>query len=66
MEYNENIFKESANKKAKIIWLVFAILLSANYGSDTQLGIHTPQYFITFLALCWLPCLLSQIKLKKK
>ena len=66
MEYNENIFKESANKKAKIIWLVFAILLSANYGSDTQLGIHTPQYFITFLAFCWLPFFFSLIILKIK
>lgn len=66
MEYNENIFKESANKKAKIIWLVFAILLSANYGSDTQLGIHTPQYFITFLALCWLPFFFSLVILKIK
>ena len=66
MEYNEIVFKESANKKAKIIWLVFAILLSANYGSDTQLGIHTPQYLITFLALCWLPFFFSLIILKIK
>ena len=34
MIYDENLFKEKANKKARRIWLVFALLLSANYGSD--------------------------------
>lgn len=34
MNYDENIFKEKANRKARKIWLIFALLLSANYGSD--------------------------------
>lgn len=29
MNYDENLFKEKANKKARRIWLVFALLLSA-------------------------------------
>lgn len=33
MTYDENVFKEKANRKARI-WIIFAVLLSANYGSD--------------------------------
>ena len=36
MNYDENVFKEKANIKARRIWLVFALLLTANYGSDAQ------------------------------
>ena len=31
MTYDENVFIEKANRKASKIWIVFAILLSANY-----------------------------------
>ena len=30
MNYDENIFKEKANRKARKIWLICALLLSAN------------------------------------
>ena len=30
MNYDEKLFKEKANRKARKIWLIFAILLSAN------------------------------------
>ena len=30
MNYDENVFKEKANIKARRIWLVFALLLTAN------------------------------------
>lgn len=33
MTYDENVFKEKANRKARKIWIVFAVLLSANYVS---------------------------------
>ena len=36
MTYDENVFKEKANRKARKIWIIFAILLSANYGADTN------------------------------
>lgn len=35
MGYDEKIFKAKANIKARRLWLVFAILLTANYGTDT-------------------------------
>ena len=55
MDYNENEFKAKANIKARRIWLVFALLLSANYGSDVSQGGYSPTNFIIFLILCWVP-----------
>mgnify|MGYP000156929274 FL=1 len=52
MNYDESIYKEKANRRARKIWLVFAILLSANYGSDTANGLRTGPYYLTFLLLC--------------
>ena len=42
MTYDENVFKEKANRKARKIWIVFAVLLSANYGSDASGGYIPP------------------------
>ena len=66
MNYDENAFKAKANRKARKIWLVFAILLTANYGADTANGLRTPQYYLTFVILCWLPFFIGQILLKVK
>lgn len=66
MNYDENIFKEKANRRARKVWLIFALLLTANYGSDTANGLRTGQYFLVFVTLCWLPFLLGQILLKVK
>lgn len=63
MEYNPIIFKEKANRKARKVWLIFAILLSLNYGADVSNGLSTPKYYFTFLALCWLPFIIGQIVL---
>ena len=47
MDYNENEFKAKANIKARRIWLVFALLLSANYGSDVPgwVSFHKLHHF---------------------
>ena len=66
MNYDESIYKEKANRRARKIWLVFAILLSANYGSDTANGLRTSPYYLTFLLLCWVPFIIGQILLKVK
>ena len=55
MDYNENEFKAKANIKARRIWLVFALLLSANYGTDVSQGGYPSTNFIIFLILCWVP-----------
>ena len=57
MDYNENEFKAKANIKARRIWLVFALLLSANYGTDVSQGGYPSTNFIIFLILCWVPLL---------
>lgn len=66
MEYNEIFFKERANKKVKNIWLFFNLLLSANYGSTISQGMITPQYFLIFEILCWVPFFIGIIALKIK
>ena len=44
MTYDENVFKEKANRKARKIWIIFAVLLSANYGSDAAGGLYPQSY----------------------
>ena len=66
MKYDETVFKEKANRKARKIWLIFAILLSANYGSDVSKGLYPAAYYLAFLALCWIPILSGEIFLRKK
>ena len=60
MTYDENVFKEKANRKARKIWIVFAVLLSANYGSDASGGLYPTTSYLIFLALCWLPLIFGE------
>lgn len=64
MNYDEKLFKEKANRKARKIWLIFSILLSANYGSDFSHGLYSAGYYLTFLALCWIPFIAGEILLR--
>lgn len=64
MNYNEELFKRKANKKANMIWLILNFILTISYGSETSQGLRTPGYFAIFLAVCWLPFLLGQFLLK--
>lgn len=66
MDYDENVFKEKANIKARRIWLAFAILLSANYGSDVPKGLYPTSSYLIFLALCWIPFFIGDIILRTK
>lgn len=64
MGYDEKIFKAKANIKARRLWLVFAILLTANYGTDTANGAYSVSNYIIFVILCWLPFVCGDILLK--
>ena len=64
MDYNENEFKAKANIKARRIWLVFALLLSANYGTDVSQGGYPSTNFIIFLLLCWVPFFAGDLLLR--
>jgi methyl-accepting chemotaxis protein len=66
MTYDENVFKEKANRKARKIWIVFAVLLSANYGSDASRGLYPTTSYLIFLALCWLPLIFGEVLLHVK
>ena len=64
MDYNENEFKAKANIKARRIWLVFALLLSANYGTDLSQGGYPSTNYIIFLILCWVPFFAGDLLLR--
>lgn len=66
MEYDENIFKESANKKAKIIWMILSLILTGSYAMEVQSGSYPGKYYIGFLLLCWIPYLVGLVFLKVK
>ena len=66
MTYDENVFKEKANRKARKFWIVFAVLLSANYGSDASGGLYPTTSYLIFLALCWLPLIFGEVLLRVK
>lgn len=66
MDYNENEFKAKANIKTRRIWLVFALLLTANYGSDVSQGGYPTTNYIIFLILCWVPFFAGDLLLRIK
>ena len=66
MTYDENVFKEKANRRARKIWIIFAVLLSANYGTDTSNGLYPATSFIIFMILCWLPLIYGEVLLRIK
>ena len=66
MNYDEHVFKEKANIKARRIWLVFALLLTANYGTDAASGIYPANCYPIFVLLCWIPFFSGDILLRVK
>ena len=66
MEYDEKVFKAKANTKVRRIWLVFALLLSANYGSDVASGGYSSFNYVIFLLLCWVPFFAGDLLLRFK
>lgn len=46
MNYDESVFKEKANRRARRIWIIFAALLSANYGADVANHLRGTTYYI--------------------
>ena len=66
MEYNEESFKKSANRKAMTVWLILNILLSLSCIGEAAGGQHTAKYLITYFLVCWLPYVLGFVVLKTK
>lgn len=64
MNYNEEYFAKSSNKKAMVIWLILCIVLSGAYALEIVKGLREISYYIAFLAICWIPFVIGLIMLK--
>lgn len=66
MGYDEKYFKRSANKKAMLMWIFTAVILSIAYTVELVKGGRTPEYYTAFMILCWLPIIVGILFLKIK
>ena len=64
MEYNEEVFKKSANRKAMLVWLIVNVLLSALCVGESIQGRHTLGYITAYFLVCWIPYLIGLAVLK--
>lgn len=66
MEYNEEYFAKSANRKALSMWIIIGVVLSIAYSIEIIKGLRTVNYYAIFMCVCWLPIILGIIILKVK
>lgn len=66
MEYDEKYFAKSANKKAMYMWLLLCTVLTAAYAIEIIKGLRDISYYMTFLAICWIPFFIGLLVLKLK
>lgn len=64
MEYKEEVFKKSTNRKTMIIWLTLCVILTAVYAVELVKGLCTGGYFAIFSGFCWIPFLAGLLILK--
>lgn len=65
MEYDAELFKRSANRKAATMWGIMCLLISLFFGQQFSRGRASGGYFGFILALAWIPYILSLLELKK-
>lgn len=66
MEYNEELFKLSANRKASIVWAIICVLLPGIYAGEIVKGRMSHATFLLMLVFCWVPYLLAYLQLRIK
>lgn len=66
MEYNEELFKTSANKKASIVWAIICVLLPGIYAGEIAKGRMPHSTFLLMLVFCWVPYALAFLQLRIK
>lgn len=66
MEYNEEYFAQSANKKVRTVWALIGISLTLTYALEVVKNQRTIGYYLTLLAFCWIPFVVGVIFLKVK
>lgn len=64
MEYNEETFKKSANRKAMAVWLLLCLFLSLVCVGEAMQGTYTVRYMITYLLICWIPFVIGAVVLR--
>ena len=55
MEYREEHFKRSANRKAMAIWALISSVLTIAYIIEYMGGRKTLPFLIAYVAVCWIP-----------
>lgn len=65
MEYNEKIFKESANKKGRLVWVTLLVLCTIIHITQINNGI-SPALYAGMLLIGWIPYIITRILLKIK
>lgn len=66
MEYSEESFARSSNRKTMIMWILIGIILTAAYVLEVFKGLRTVSYLVVFLVLLWVPFIASLVVLKLK
>jgi methyl-accepting chemotaxis protein len=66
MEYNEELFKSNANKKASLVWGVMCLLLSAIYLGELAKGNLEQGLVLKILACGWIPYIVAFFQLRAK
>ncbi|MDE6619085.1 MAG: PilZ domain-containing protein [Lachnospiraceae bacterium] len=66
MEYKEELFKTSANKKASIVWAIMCVLLPGIYAGEIAKGRMSHATFLMMLVFCWVPYILAYLQLRIK
>lgn len=66
MEYNEELFKMSANRKASVIWAIMCVLLPGIYAGEIAKGRMSLATFGMLLVFCWVPYILGVVQLRVK
>ena len=66
MEYNDKIFKTSADRKASIVWAIICVLLPGIYAGEIAKGRMSHETFLMMLVFCWVPYILGLVLLHVK
>ena len=64
MDYNEEYYAKSSNRKAMAMWAVIGAVLTIAYVIELVKGGRTVPYFCVFITFCWVPFIIGLVVLK--
>ncbi|MCI6813514.1 MAG: methyl-accepting chemotaxis protein [Lachnospiraceae bacterium] len=65
-DYGSKELLAGANKRGRIIWLIFSVILTISYAIEVLKGARGVGYYIVFLLMCWIPFFVGAAVLKIK